>query len=147
MKVYFIQEGDSGPIKIGVAKNVKTRMNTLQVGNPRTLHLLGTLPAKVGTERVLHNRFRHNRIGGEWFVPGDDIINYIKRLTSNERTKQKRFRVDVRPPKLTPLEACAHNRRLAHLLHQEKKWNTPDNIGLETEYTKGGCPRMTDAVE
>ena len=114
--VYFIQEGDSGPIKVGVAKNVKTRMNTLQVGNPRTLHLLGTMPAKVGTERVLHNRFRHSRIGGEWFTPGEDILNYIAQLSNNERAHQKRNRVDARPPKLTPLEACVHNHRLSHLL-------------------------------
>ena len=115
-KVYFIQEGDTGPIKIGVAKNVKIRMNTLQVGNPRTLQVIATMPAKVGTERVLHCRFRQYRIGGEWFHPSSEIMEYIKANAVQEWTKQPRNIVDTRAPKLDVATAAGVNNRLAHLL-------------------------------
>ena len=33
MKVYFIQAGENGPVKIGKAKNVERRLSNLQIGN------------------------------------------------------------------------------------------------------------------
>ena len=63
MYVYFVKAGCTGPIKIGVAVNVKKRINTLQTGN----HLKLTLVAKIkcrskadaySMETQLHKKFK-----------------------------------------------------------------------------------------
>ena len=38
--IYFIQMDYIGPIKIGIAKDLKTRLNHLQSANPYPLRLL-----------------------------------------------------------------------------------------------------------
>lgn len=67
--VYFVQEGDDGPIKIGVANDPFARLRECQVGNPRELNLLGVYVGGYPEERMLHRRFAAGRIRGEWFRP------------------------------------------------------------------------------
>ncbi len=78
--VYFIQMGDDGPIKIGFTEiTAETRMASLQTSTPMKLQILGTIP-RVGiqTERVLHKRFSHLRVRGEWFQPEWELLEYIR---------------------------------------------------------------------
>lgn len=75
--VYFISNGQY--VKIGVAKDVKTRLSDLQVGNSSELRLLFSIPAKSHQaahriEAILHNEYRHRQIRGEWF----DLLTYIR---------------------------------------------------------------------
>ena len=60
------------PFKVGVARNVDRRLETLQTGNPYELAII----AKLGpfsrlqayeTERRLHRRLKNFKIRGEWF--------------------------------------------------------------------------------
>jgi len=76
--VYFIQAGENGPVKIGVAKNPAERLAQLQTVSPDVLRLLGTIQG-VGRygERTLHERFRYARVHGEWFRPTDDLMGFI----------------------------------------------------------------------
>lgn len=77
--VYFVQQGDRGPVKIGVAKDPLDRMAALQTGNPTELHLRQVVPGQRDLESKLHYRFREARIRGEWF--GDDPeldLSYLK---------------------------------------------------------------------
>lgn len=72
--VYFIQSGFMGPIKIGVAVNVKRRMESLQAGNPVELKLIAKIPCPsvanaYALENKLHKRFHKKHIRGEWFKP------------------------------------------------------------------------------
>ena len=72
MKVYFIQSGKGGAVKIGKAKNVETRLRELQTGNPKELYLRAVLCCTseanaFHTEQLLHIRFAENRLRGEWF--------------------------------------------------------------------------------
>lgn len=86
LKVYFIQAGLSGPIKIGQANNVTKRMLSLQGANHEQLHLLATIPAHDTLEPFLHARFAANRIRGEWFDPETpglrDLIESARRGTA-----------------------------------------------------------------
>ena len=50
--VYFIQSGKGGPVKIGTARCVKTRIAQLQTGNPVGLILLLTLQGNSDEERM-----------------------------------------------------------------------------------------------
>lgn len=82
MYVYFIAAGDRGPIKIGRARNVDKRLETLQTGNHLELILLATIYCHSSehaaeVEHKLHRIFKKQRIRGEWF----------KRNISIERAK------------------------------------------------------------
>lgn len=76
--VYFIQEADGGPIKIGTAINLGKRLGGLQIGNHRELRLLVAVPCLYSLESFLHKRFAAGRLRGEWFdenTPGlSDLI-------------------------------------------------------------------------
>jgi hypothetical protein len=70
--VYFIaEEGDERYVKIGLSKqaSVTLRMSQLQVGNPRKLVLLGTLPTSdvYKLEAYFHHHLAALRVNGEWF--------------------------------------------------------------------------------
>jgi hypothetical protein len=71
--LYFIQEGDRGPIKIGIAHEVDVRLSGLQTGNPRPLRLLLSCPVPEGTEARLHERLARHCIRGEWFRPVEAV--------------------------------------------------------------------------
>lgn len=77
--VYFIQCGPGGPIKIGVARNVKKRMAQLQTGQPYTLELLATMPGNVTVEQRLHLKLRAHRMSGEWFEPHENVLAEVRR--------------------------------------------------------------------
>lgn len=71
--VYFIQAGDDGPIKIGVAHDPEWRLQDLQIGSHQKLRLIGTVEGDKQLERAFHERLAHLRIRGEWFKPTSEI--------------------------------------------------------------------------
>lgn len=83
-RVYFIQCGENGPIKIGVAVNVQRRMSALQGGNPIPLTLIGSVVAVRGTEAAFHQTLRAYRIRGEWFRPVLEVRDMIARALNGE---------------------------------------------------------------
>ena len=81
MSVYFIQAGTSGPVKIGCAGDAARRLIELQVGHPETLVFLGQLDGGHAVERVIHRKFSHLRIRGEWFSPACELLEFVRRPT------------------------------------------------------------------
>jgi hypothetical protein len=65
--IYFIQHGESGPVKIGLSNAPTRRVSELQTGNPRALVLRHVIPGDRDVESGLHERFKPARIRGEWF--------------------------------------------------------------------------------
>jgi hypothetical protein len=65
--VYFIQDGENGPIKIGLSNEPDKRIGKLQTGNPRELFLRHVIPGDRAVEHQLHDRFEPARVRGEWF--------------------------------------------------------------------------------
>lgn len=76
--IYFIQEDRDGPIKIGVASNVKRRLQGLQVSSAHELHLRATMNGNALVEKELHERFAEWRIRGEWFKPAPPVLALIE---------------------------------------------------------------------
>jgi len=85
-RLYFIQHGNKGPIKIGFTRDpVGYRLQNLQPGTPIELKLLfykETLPDVPRTqahplEKYLQRKFSDSRIRGEWFNPTMDLITHI----------------------------------------------------------------------
>ena len=75
--VYFIQEGNDGPIKIGVSDNVQARLQKLQTAHAKRLRLLYTMPGTQQDERRMHYAFEALRIQNEWFAPEPELINWL----------------------------------------------------------------------
>lgn len=83
--VYFIQAGDSGPIKIGYSDNVDSRLRSMQTGNHERLRLLCKVPGSYLDEGSLHKRFDIYRLSGEWFRPHYDITDFIEEIIHGSR--------------------------------------------------------------
>jgi T5orf172 domain len=74
MPVYIIRAGNDGPVKIGCAKNINLRINTLQTSHYEKLELIRSLPGNAATERWLHKLFANLRMIGEWFAFSPDMM-------------------------------------------------------------------------
>lgn len=81
--VYFIQSGDDGPVKIGVAIDPADRLATLQQGNPTPLRLLAVYRGFPFEERQLHEEFAGERLTGEWFRPAAGLLATAEALNDD----------------------------------------------------------------
>jgi hypothetical protein len=77
--VYFIRAAN-GMIKIGYARDLWTRLRTLQSGHSEPLEILVYSRGDPVTEERLHEAFRRYRRGGEWFEPAPPLLAYIADL-------------------------------------------------------------------
>lgn len=78
--VYFVQALRLGLVKIGIARDVPSRMAALQTGSPDTLTLIGAIStnAPCSLEKTLHMRFAAHRRHGEWFEPAEELLAYLR---------------------------------------------------------------------
>lgn len=77
--IYVLQENgnSTGPIKIGFANDVDTRIEQLQAGNPRRLRLLARIHGDSVMEAALHRQYRAYRLVGEWFEWSNEIETFV----------------------------------------------------------------------
>ena len=77
--VYFIQSHQGGPIKIGLARDVRLRLAALQTAHPYRLRVIGTIRGGRNVERRVHDSLSQRRMSGEWFditeAEAEAIIN------------------------------------------------------------------------
>lgn len=66
-QIYFIRQGKDGPVKIGKADNIKSRLSALQTASPYPLEVLAAVFAPAHLEEDLHTALRDHRMNGEWF--------------------------------------------------------------------------------
>jgi len=79
--VYLIK-ADNGVYKIGVATNVKNRLDRLDIVLPYALETIHTIQTDdmYSLELKLHRKFKSKRIKGEWFNLQLRDVEYIKGL-------------------------------------------------------------------
>jgi len=76
--VYFVQVGGNGPVKIGVASHLETRLQAIQSTCPFPLRIIGAVAGGgQKLERKLHRQFSTDRLRGEWFLPSKELIAWI----------------------------------------------------------------------
>ncbi len=86
--LYFVQQGKSGPIKIGITRgSMQTRLGDLQVGNPCTLRCLATMDGGDSLENLLHMKFHTLHLRGEWFRPKKPLIEFIRQNGTSYKPK------------------------------------------------------------
>ena len=76
--VYFVQVGETGPIKIGIASDVRQRVLNLQTANYQDVRLLGWVSGTQRDERLWQAKFDKHCLQGEWFAPHPDVIAGIE---------------------------------------------------------------------
>lgn len=77
--VYFIQEGDVGPVKIGFTdRTITGRLNSLQHGNGRPLRFIGLQEGGRPEETRWHKRFHAFRLEREWFLASPELLAAIR---------------------------------------------------------------------
>lgn len=73
--LYFIQCGDGdGPIKIGRATCVQSRLANLQTACPFPLRVLAVRSGEGHREADYHRKHQDHRIHGEWFKPTISVL-------------------------------------------------------------------------
>ena len=90
--VYFIQEEETGRIKIGFSeKHPKGRLKDFQTGNSNKLILLGYIEGTPQDESNLHQEFYEERIRNEneWFKPSPRLKERIKELLEESLEDKK----------------------------------------------------------
>lgn len=82
-EIYFVRDHDA--VKVGVAKNFKSRFIQLQIGNSRVLDLVELWEVeRLGiadgfhAEKVLHRLLKPYHIRGEWFRIGVQSLSVIR---------------------------------------------------------------------
>ena len=96
MYVYFIRAGSNGPIKIGVADNVESRMDTLQTGNHMELSIVAKIKCSgrkdaYRQEANLHKFFSYKRLRGEWFCGSIRLSNLDSLTESDQQAMEEKF--------------------------------------------------------
>lgn len=81
--VYFLRADER--VKIGYAKNYKSRIRELQTGCPHKLVLLMAIEASPARERELHREFNGQRVQGEWFHLEGNLSKYLDRYYHSQR--------------------------------------------------------------
>lgn len=75
--VYYVRRPDDA-IKIGTTWNLKARMQAFRNATP--VELLASHSGGQVAEAALHRRFKHLRLDGEWFHPGQDLLAHIRHV-------------------------------------------------------------------
>ncbi len=71
--VYFIRAGVDGPIKIGTAKNVTSRLKGIAGACPDRLSIIATIPGGRTLEQRIHRALHRSRRHFEWFNPTQEV--------------------------------------------------------------------------
>jgi hypothetical protein len=75
--VYLIENPIQNICKIGCSNNPEARLAALQTATPNTLLLRAVIEGGFEEEKALHERFKADRLGGEWFSLTDGIMSYF----------------------------------------------------------------------
>lgn len=78
--LYVVQRGDGGPIKVGISRNLKSRVEQLQSGNAERLRV-ARVYKMTDVEKSIHAHLeKSGRLNGEWFPA--ELLAMIDRILS-----------------------------------------------------------------
>lgn len=75
-RIYFIRQGHA--VKIGFSQNVFRRLQFLQTCHHEELSIMAEIPGAPCEEVVVHRKFQHLRIRGEWFRLEPELEQFIR---------------------------------------------------------------------
>lgn len=75
--VYFIERPQDSKVKIGISRDVESRMAAIKASCGMDLRLLGCMNGGRTLERMLHSKFSALRVTGEWFRLEGSLKDFI----------------------------------------------------------------------
>jgi hypothetical protein len=163
--VYFIQAGAGGCVKIGIARNLQSRISCLQIGCPDMLVLLASVSGGAKEEAFLHHHLRRHRVRGEWFKPAPEVLDAVELAKQGQLPEERpdlptsagefshvqnivgwvRARVEMRgwSPTRLAVEAGLHRNTL--LGCEKEDWNPTYSTLLACELTLRGLSKREAA--
>lgn len=82
--IYFARSGADGPVKIGTSTSVDGRLKSMQTGHAAKLNLIATMDGGAEVESMLHKRFKHLHVHGEWFKYEGRLKSFIEKLIAKQ---------------------------------------------------------------
>ena len=106
--IYFMQNGEKGPIKIGFTYDVQRRLAQAQTFNYQPITLLGYIPGDQRLETTLLNRFSPHHLLGEWFAFNDELYNLARGIFDAEYEKhgERNYLVLYRQTEMAETDPC-----------------------------------------
>lgn len=143
--VYFVQDSESGFVKIGFCyfDRLRARIKEIQTGTPGRLVVLGVIrDAKRGLENDLHQKWMQYQTNSEseWFKNHHDIIKYIEENSEDVDFTEVTFHKNQ--SNTAPIPNTHHADIMTGLdrigLDKDKigEQSKPDFQNLRTEYRK-----------
>ncbi|WP_454760654.1 GIY-YIG nuclease family protein [Caulobacter segnis] len=88
-RVYFVASDlkVGAPIKAGIAGNPRERLRALQTSHPTTLQLFALEYGGREREAELHQRWKRQRMNGEWFKISPPILEHVAKLADTLETR------------------------------------------------------------
>src|SRR5262249_45796326 len=86
--VYIIGHPTEGPVKIGVTKNAKRRLQGVQTVSAHKLTILARFRGDKADEARIHERFKLLRLEGEWFERNTELAWFIKSIRDRQPLDQ-----------------------------------------------------------
>lgn len=141
--LYFIQSGDTGPVKIGRSNDALSRLCALQTSSPVRLQLLGVVSDGGYAENKLHRHFKALRLVGEWFDATPELLDAITRLIERqggfEEFEHRKVRFESSKPAkqqlmelMYPGDLCAD---VGHLSSAGMSWrDIAERVSAECDY-------------
>jgi hypothetical protein len=82
--IYFFQEGQNGPIKVGFSVDTAARLRTHQTSNSEPLRVIAVAPGDRQREAEIKRRLKPHLKRGEWFHPVPEVFALIKEIQTPE---------------------------------------------------------------
>jgi hypothetical protein len=120
--VYFIRKGADGPIKIGHTSVIRSRLALMQSHCDEKLKILAVLDGGTELETSIKKRFASLARYGEWYTPGQELLDFISGLT----VYKSEVEFGAEPEKLS-CNRCGHKwlQRKEDLPQRCAKCNSP----------------------
>lgn len=78
--IYFFESSLTKLIKIGFSGNVRRRKKEIESLQGGKINTLKIIISAQRNEKYLHERFSHLKTHGEWFLPTEELLSFIKKL-------------------------------------------------------------------
>lgn len=98
--VYFVQR-QNGNVKIGTTTNPRRRIPDLSGAIHEPLAILKIVGGGAALEKQLHAQFKHLRAHHEWFLPGQELLDFIATLDAVEIVEREARKPDCYTVKAT----------------------------------------------
>lgn len=95
---YLVRAGNTRKYKIGHTTKLSKRLSVMQTSNPKPLRVTSLSPGGIPFEDELHEKYKKQRISGEWFV----LEKYQATEIKIEMMKRRREMIPRKPRPVAP---------------------------------------------